>query len=224
MGSRQASHSMDLTELPDLPDLPAGSLCTAAIVIPVLTVTDTIVTPPSVAEAGDTLQVELAGAPEQVITTAPTIFVAELSSNGKTAFWPVAIVRLELPFEASVKSIPAPLSVNVCGEVRALSVTERVPILGPPVEGLKLTCIEHVPPTATTPPQPLLPVMMEKSPVVATEERVRGKPPLFVSVAVCVAELNPTPIEPNAIERKGESDTPGGAMPVPFRATVWVRN
>jgi hypothetical protein len=49
-----------------------------------------------------------------------------------------------------------------------------------------------------------------------------GAPPLFVSVIVCAAALNPTPVGTNEIPAVGESETPAGAMPVPPSITVWL--
>jgi hypothetical protein len=47
-----------------------------------------------------------------------------------------------------------------------------------------------------------------------------GTPPLLVNVTVCAAEVTPTPVAGKLIVEKGERDTPGGATPVPFNATV----
>jgi hypothetical protein len=48
-------------------------------------------------------------------------------------------------------------------------------------------------------------------------------PPLFVSVTVCAAVLNPTPVAANAEIDTGDSDTPAGATPTPLSATVCER-
>ena len=55
-------------------------------VTPVRTVTETAVAPPSMTVDGVTVQVALAGAPEQVKLAVPGTFAAELSSKGYTAF------------------------------------------------------------------------------------------------------------------------------------------
>ena len=54
----------------------------AALVTPVRTVTETVVVLPSATLAGVTVQVEFAGAPEQVKVAVPGMFAAELSSKG----------------------------------------------------------------------------------------------------------------------------------------------
>ena len=68
---------------------------------PVNTVTETVVVVPSATVEGVILQVEFAGIPVQVNVTEPGTFAAELSSNGKTAFWPFVMVTLVIPFVVS---------------------------------------------------------------------------------------------------------------------------
>jgi hypothetical protein len=73
----------------------------AAEATPVSTVTEIVVVLPSETVEGVTLQVELAGIPVQVKATVPGTFAAELSSRGKTAFWPLVMVTLVIPFVVS---------------------------------------------------------------------------------------------------------------------------
>jgi hypothetical protein len=70
----------------------------AAEATPVNKVTETVVVLPSAAVEGVTLQVEFAGIPVHVNVTVPGTFAAELSSSGKTAFWPFVMVTLVIPF------------------------------------------------------------------------------------------------------------------------------
>ncbi len=84
-----------------------------AAVTPVNTVTETVVVLPSGMLNGVTLQVELTGIPEQVNVTVPETFDAELSSKGKTAFWPFVMVTLVIPLVVRVKSTPDPVSESV---------------------------------------------------------------------------------------------------------------
>ena len=172
---------------------------------------------------GVTLQVEFAGAPVHVKVAAPETFVAELSNNGKTAFWPFVIVRLVLPFEFSVKSTPLPVRVSVWGELAALSVTASVPERGPPAVGVNATCIVHAVNTGTVLPQVLLPGTIEKSPVIIIPCTTSGTPPLLVKVTSRAGAVMPTPVAGKAIVEKGARDTPGGATPIPLRVTVCVR-
>src|SRR6185369_14284039 len=94
------------------------------------------------------------------------------------------------------------------------------PLRAPPAVGRKTICIVQASPTASTLPHPLLPGTMEKSPVIATVAMERGTPPLFVRVTVCGAELNPTPVTGKFISNSGDNETPGGATPVPVKATL----
>ncbi len=96
-------------------------------------VTEMVVVLPSVTLAGEMVHLALAGMPAQVRVAVPGTLAAELSSSGKTALVPLGTVTVVLPFGVRVKSTPVPLRGSVCGELRALSVTVRVPFLAPPV-------------------------------------------------------------------------------------------
>ena len=54
-------------------------------------------------------------------------------------------------------------------------------------------------------------------------KRVSGRPPLLVRVTVCDGEASETPVL-GKLTAKGESETPGGATPVPLRYMVCERN
>jgi hypothetical protein len=170
------------------------------------------------------LQVEFTGAPEHArLTVVPATAGPEVNSRGKTAFCPLVVVSADGPFVASVKSTPGPASDIVCGEVGAVSETVSEPLRVPPAVGRKTTCIVHASPTASTLPHELLPGTIVKSPVIATVPMERGRPPLFVSVTVCGAELKLTPVAGKLIPNSGDNETPGGATPVPLSATLCDR-
>ena len=92
---------------------PCGRKAEDVAVTPVRTVTETVVVLPSVTVEGVTVQVALAGTPEQEKFAAPETFAAELSSKGYTAFWPLVMVRLVSPFGFRLKSTPVPVSASV---------------------------------------------------------------------------------------------------------------
>jgi hypothetical protein len=71
--------------------------------------------------------------------------------------------------------------------------------------------------------QVLLPGAMAKSPLTAMVSIESGVPPLLVRVTVCGEEPRPTPVAGKLIPKRGESETPGGAMPVPLSVTVCAR-
>lgn len=92
---------------------------------------------PGVTEAGETLQVEFAGVPEQLSLTA----LANDPARGVTVSEYVAVapgLTLSLEGElANAKSTPAPDSVTTCGFPEALSVIVSVPLRLPAVVGVK---------------------------------------------------------------------------------------
>ena len=205
--------------------LPCGEDTDAEPDTPVSTVTETVVALPSTATLnGATLQVELAGAPEhERVTVVPATAGPEVKSSGKTAFFPLAVVSDDGPFVASVKSTPCPVSDIVCGEAGAVSEIVNEPPRAPPAVGRKASCMVQASPTASVLPQVLLPGTMAKSPLTATVAMERGRPPLFVRVTVCGAELSETPVAGKFIPNNGDNDTPGGATPVPLNVTVCER-
>jgi len=80
------------------------------VATPVRIVTETVVVLPRATLAGVMLHVALAGMPLHTNVTVPETFAADVRSNGKTAFWPVAMVTLVLPSGPSIKSTPLPVS------------------------------------------------------------------------------------------------------------------
>ena len=140
------------------------------------------------------------------------------------ALWPLAMLRDEGPFEARVKSTPVPVSASDCGLLEALSENVTVPVRAPATVGEKTIWTVQTAAGASAVPQLLLPEAMLKSPVVTIPEMVRGTPPLLVRVTVWLGLESETPTPPKARPPMGESETPGGARPVPVSGMVWVRN
>ncbi len=64
---------------------------------------------------------------------------------------------------------------------------------------------------------------MAKLGEMVAEAMVRGRPPLLVRVRVCEGAVRETPVA-GKLRVVGESETPGGATPVPMREMVLVRN
>jgi len=124
------------------------------------------------------------------------------------------------PFDAREKSTPVPESARDCVEVVALSENVTVPVRKPVLVGEKTIWTVHTAAGATEVTQVLDPARMAKSPVAVMLENASITPPLLVSVTVCEEAVRPTPMAPNARPLLGESETPGGARPVPLNATV----
>ena len=104
-----------------------------------------------------------------------------------------------------------------------MSVTVSVPARGPPTVGTNAICMVHAALIARLLPQVLLPATITKSPVIAMFWTRSGTPPLLVRVTVWAEAVTPTPVAGKVTVEKGESETPGGATPVPFSAMVWLR-
>jgi len=187
---------------------------------PVATVTDTFVVPPSPALAGFTVHIECAGTPEHVNAAVPGSPTIEVSSNAYVASCPLEIAIEAGPFEASEKSTPVPVRASVCGELAALSLNVTVPVRTPATVGVNTTCTVQTPAGANVLPQVLPPASKLKSPLAAIPATVSGTPPLFVRVTVCDGATKPTPTAPKLNPPTGDSETPGGASPIPLNETV----
>lgn len=164
------------------------------------------------------VQILAVGAPAQVRATFPVRPVSELSARGKVADVPLVTVTLVAPFAARLKSMPVPLKLTVCVPLGALSVSTSEPVREPAVVGANSTTKSQALPTPSEVPQVL--EAIAKSPLIFVAAKASGRPPLLVRVMVCVGESSPTPVPPKLMV-DGDSETPGGATPVPFRITVW---
>jgi hypothetical protein len=192
--------------------------------VPVSTVAVSVVLPPSGALDGTTRHVAFAGAPTQAKVALPGTPAAELSSSGYTADSPLLTVTLLAPLAFSVKSTPTPCSGIVCGDPAASSATEIDPVAAPAAVGAKTTWKVQAPPAATLAPQVFELAGREKSPLAVTPPSSSGDPPSFESVTVCALEVRLTPVAGKINPAPGESDTPGGARPLPESVTVCERN
>ena len=197
-----------------------GSSC-ALVPVRTVTVTGTVV--PSGATEGATVQVALTGAPAQERATVPLKMESELSWRVYIAEVVVVLETVTVvgPVAANVKSMPVPESAAVCVGVGALSTNVTEPVIAPGVEGAKTIWTVQAELTASDDVQVL--DAMTKPVEEVMEAMLSGWPPLLVRVMGCAVVVRPSPV--GAKERdEGEMETPGGAMPVPLRATVWERS
>jgi hypothetical protein len=155
-----------------------------------------------------------------VNVTAPVSPATELSSSEYTACDPAVTVAVVLPCACSEKSTPVPVNCKLCGDPAAESVTLKLPFRAPATVGANTTCAVHAAPAASEPPHVFVPESITKSPVTPILWIASATPPLLVSVTVCAAVVSPTPVAANPSVPTGDNDTPAGATPVPFNATV----
>ena len=93
--------------------------------------------------------------------------------------------------EASVKSEPVPLRAITSGLSKALSVTAMVPVMEPPVEGVKVTLTVQVEPGFRVAGAAGQLLVWAKLLLAAMLVMVRFAPPAFVTVTVCGALVVP---------------------------------
>src|SRR6266513_3634560 len=97
-----------------------------------------------VMEAGLRAQVEFTGAPAQVSATAelkPFVGFTVIVTGVLTAPWTTVTVVGAAP---SVKSVPVPVRLTVCGLPQALSVMVKFPVRAPAAVGVNVTLIVQV--------------------------------------------------------------------------------
>jgi hypothetical protein len=94
--------------------------------------------------------------------------------------------------EASVKSEPVPLRAITSGLSKALSVTVMVPVIEPPVEGVKVTLTVQVEPGFRVAGAAGQLLVWAKLLLAAMLVMVRFAPPAFVTVTVWRALVVPT--------------------------------
>jgi hypothetical protein len=91
--------------------------------------------------------------------------------------------------------VPVPVMATVCGEPDALSPTESVAEKLVADAGVKVTEIEQLDPAASVLPQVLVsPKSVGFVPAIEMLSRVSADPPVFISVTVCAAEVEPTAV------------------------------
>jgi hypothetical protein len=118
-------------------------------------------------------------------------------------------------------AVPVPLSATVCGEPVALSAIESVAAKLAAEVGVKVTETVQLAPAASELPQVLVSAnSVGLEPAIAMLEMPSGASPVFLSVAVCAAVVDPTVSLKVSIP--GVSDAPGSeaAVPVPFSVVV----
>lgn len=117
---------------------------------------------------------------------------------------------------AMVMVAPIPESATMCGLPGALSTIVNVPVRLPLAAGEKVTLIMHDAPMPTATVQPFT---TAKSPLAVALVMVSGAPPLFVTVTVWAALVEPTSTAPK--KSGAERLNPGTLLePVPERATL----
>lgn len=119
------------------------------------------------------------------------------------------------------KSWPVPLRATLCvlpATPLSLSVMVSVPVRVPVAAGVKVTLIVQLAAAATLAPQLLV---WAKSPLVATEETVRGPVPMLVSVTGWGALGVPTPW-PLKVRLVTDRLTLVAEVPVPFSEMICV--
>jgi hypothetical protein len=94
--------------------------------------------PLSVTEVGESVQVMVAGAPEQVRPTVPVNPLTGATVTVKVVD-AVALTVREVGEAETVKFVPVPLSDTACGLLLALSLTLKVPLRVPEERGEKVT-------------------------------------------------------------------------------------
>src|SRR3989454_65631 len=121
-------------------------------------------------------------------------------------------------------AMPVPARDTDCGLPTASSVMFTAAARAPGPAGVKLTLIVQLAPGATelAPVGQVLPAAKAKSaacaPVMVMLVRLRGAPPLLVSVTFCAALVVPTRCSPNVL-LVAESVAVGGVTPVPVSDT-----
>jgi hypothetical protein len=122
----------------------------------------------------------------------------------------------------SAAAVAAPVSATVCGEPVALSATERLPVKVPAAVGLNSTETVHVAPAANDVVQVFAEIRYEDAlvPVSVSEVRVTAAVPVFFTVTVCAADVEPTVVEAK-VSAVGDSVTvSAAAVPDPVNVTV----
>ena len=118
--------------------------------------------------------------------------------------------------------VPVPFSVTVCGEPLALSATDSVAAKLVADAGVKVTEMPQLDPAASDAPQVFIEIAKSLgfAPVIAMLPMVSAALPVFISVAVCSALVEP--VFAVKVNGPGVSETTGAGafVPVPFSVTV----
>jgi len=144
--------------------------------------------PSGVIEAGEMVQVETAGIPEQFKVTFALNPKVGVMVNAKLDACPAGML-VEGGEAESTKSEPFPLRLITCGLAGALSVIVSEPVLAPDPAGVNVTLIVQLAFTARAEPHVLVCV---KSPLATMLAMLSGAEPLLVRTTCCTVLPMPT--------------------------------
>jgi len=114
-----------------------------------------------------------------------------------------------------------PLSVTVCGDPLALSVTETVALKLATEAGVKVTAMLHDAPAATEPPHVSLSSKSDGFvPAIAILLMVSTASPVFLSVMFCAALV--VPVAAVKLSEDGVNETAGVGTTEKFAVTLWA--
>jgi len=188
--------------------------------------TEVAVPLPGVSEDGEKLAVAPCGSPDalSLITLlygppeVPTVIVKWAAPPRATVAEDDVVDTVKSPCAGAV---PVPESATVCSDPAALSAIERVAAKLAAEAGVKVTEIEQLAPAASDVPQVLVCAKSDGlAPASVIPEIVSAALPVFLSVAVCAAEV--VPVVAVKLSDDGVSDAigAGGTVPVPLSWTV----
>jgi hypothetical protein len=148
----------------------------------------------------------------------PALF--RLTANGELVVSTGSFPKVRLVGDRlTMGGTPVPMRLTVCGLPLELSVRLTAAARDPLAVGLNVTLIEHLAPAATLDPQPLVCAKSPGlAPVSAMLEMLKAAVPVFVSVTVWAALVEPT-AWPAKARLLGDT-LAMGAVPVPLRLTV----
>jgi hypothetical protein len=175
------------------------------------------------------LQLAPVGAPVQAKLKDPVNPVPPVACKLNCAVCPAVTVALVLPPMATwiiTAGEAFPVSVRLCGEFAASSVTNNVVVRTPAACGENVIGIVQPAPAASVPTQFVLPIVksLAFSPFTATLATCSGAFPVLLSVAFCGTPLVPCVIVPLGGKLPGEVRLATGAgvgpaIPVPASVT-----
>lgn len=116
---------------------------------------------------------------------------------------------------ASAGAVPVPVRATVCGEPVALSAIERLAVKAPAAVGLNSTETVQLAAAARVVPQVVADFRKEAAlvPVMVSEVSVTVTVPVFFTVTVCAAVVEPTVVDAK-VRLVGESEMVG-ELPLP---------
>ena len=186
-------------------------------VVVMFKVAATGVAPPGLTVAGLGVQVARVGIPVQLRATAAVNPDMEPTDTPTLVEFPASTLT-EAGFTATVKSVPVPVRLTVCGLFDASLVATREPVRVPDAVGVKVTAMVQTAPIASELPQLLLWV---KSPPGTMLLMLIVAVPVLLSVTDWEALLVPTCWAAN-VSDGAEKVAIATPCPVPSRGITWV--